>query len=160
MVLQRPSMGSQQVLSIRKLSHSSFYFLSSHWNTWHFELWPGSWTFLHWVTVCSHVELLQMVDGVFSLQQFVGELHDLLVHRLLVPLHLPQLWAGQRQSISVPAISHSKAANQEPEATAGGPSAETYIQIMWEKTESHIFPCGQHVCSFPCSSASPVSFSN
>lgn len=37
----------------------------------------------------THVQLLQSVDGVFGIQQFVGELHDLLVHRLFVPLHLP-----------------------------------------------------------------------
>lgn len=39
--------------------------------------------------VFTHVELLQVVDGVLGIQQFVGELHDLLVHSLFVSLHLP-----------------------------------------------------------------------
>lgn len=37
----------------------------------------------------THVEVLQAVDGVLSIQQLVGQVHNLLLHRLLVSLHLP-----------------------------------------------------------------------
>lgn len=37
----------------------------------------------------THVKLFEAVDGVLGVQQLVGEVHDLLVHRLFVPLHLP-----------------------------------------------------------------------
>lgn len=39
--------------------------------------------------IFTHIELLKSVNGVFGVEQFVGELHDLLVHRLFVPLYLP-----------------------------------------------------------------------
>lgn len=37
----------------------------------------------------THVEVLQAVDGVLSIQQLVGQVHYLRLHRLLVSLHLP-----------------------------------------------------------------------
>lgn len=37
----------------------------------------------------THVELLQAVDGVLSIQQLVGQVHNLLLHRLFVSLDLP-----------------------------------------------------------------------
>lgn len=68
------------------------------------------------MTPDAYIELLQAVDGVLGVQQLVGELHDLLVHCLLVSLHLPQLWE-ERQLVS-----SLKPANQEPEDAGGGPS--------------------------------------
>lgn len=39
--------------------------------------------------VVTHVEVLQAVDGVLSVQQFVGQVYDLRLHRLFVSLHFP-----------------------------------------------------------------------
>lgn len=36
----------------------------------------------------THVELLQAVDGVLSIQQLVGQVHNFLLHRLFVSLNL------------------------------------------------------------------------